>query len=47
MVVVPMAGGMGLDPVDGAYLAAGSYSDQTRLNSSRWWGPRMLQSRVK
>jgi len=29
------------------YLAEGSYSPQTRMYSSRWWGPRMEESRVK
>ena len=30
-----------------AYHAAGSYSAQTRTYSSRWWGPRMEESRVR
>lgn len=30
-----------------SYQAAGSYSAQTRMNSSRWWGPRMEASRVR
>lgn len=29
------------------YHAAGSYSAHTRINSSRWWGPRMEESRVR
>lgn len=29
------------------HLASGSYSAQILLNSSRWWGPRMDQSRVR
>lgn len=29
------------------YHAAGSYSAQTRMNSSRWWGPRMEESLVR
>lgn len=29
------------------YLASGSYSDQILLNSSRWCGPRIDQSRVR
>lgn len=29
------------------YHAAGSYSAHTLINSSRWWGPRMEESRVR
>ncbi len=29
------------------YHAAGSYSAHTRINSSRWWGPKMEESRVR
>ena len=29
------------------YHAAGSYSAQTLMNSSRWWGPRMEESLVR
>lgn len=38
-----VAGGFGVT----AYHAAGSYSAQTRTYSSRWWGPRMEESRVR
>jgi len=30
-----------------AYFASGSYSDQSRTNSSRWCGPSIDQSRVR
>ena len=30
-----------------AYSAPGSYSDHTLVNSSRWWGPNMLESSVR
>lgn len=32
---------------DVTYFASGSYSDHILLNSSKWWGPRIDQSRVK
>lgn len=38
-----VAGGFGVT----SYQAAGSYSAQTRTYSSRWWGPRMEESRVR
>lgn len=37
----------GLGPGQRTHHAAGSYSAQTRMNSSRWCGPRMDESRVR
>ena len=30
-----------------SYVALGSYSAQIRINSSRWWAPKMEESRVR